>query len=186
MAEFMAEIAVPEAVQAQVDALIAAHYDGRTDTVALEKIQEYFEGDGWDELYTASNDLLAVNFSWFTGQYLDDSQLRAYVGLDDDEPLSPGDRIDFARDQLSALTAEELDDTGTPSIMYCTLRDTRGRAVVLGGYTEIHGQAGPFTTWLKVVGSETEFFQLLKDQDLIIFEEVESISDEKILSAWKF
>lgn len=181
----MSEIAVPEPLQAQVDALIAAHYEGRTDSVAFEKIQEYFECDGWDELYTASNDLLAVNFSWFTGQYLDDSQLRAYVGLDDDESISPRDRLDFARDHLSALTSEELDDTGTPSIVYCTLRDTRGRAVVIGGYTEIHGQAGPFTTWLKVVGSENEFFQLLKDQDLILFEDVESISDEKILSRWQ-
>jgi len=65
------------------------------------------------------------------------------------------------------------------------LRDTRGRTVVIGGYTEIYGQAGPFTTWLKVVGCENEFFQLLKDQDLIVFEDVESISDEKILIAWQ-
>ena len=180
----MAEIAVPEAIQAQVGALIAAHYDGRTDPVAFEKIQEYLEGDGWDELYTGLNDLLAVNFSCFTGEYLDDSQLRAYVGLDDDEPLSSSDRIDFARERLSVLL-EELDDVVTPSIVHCTLKDTRGRAVVIGGYTEIHGQAGPFTTWLKVVGSEAEFFQLLKDQDLIVFEDVESISDEKILSAWQ-
>jgi hypothetical protein len=180
----MAEIAVPEALQAQVDALIAAHYDGRTDPVAFEKIQEYLEGDGWDELYTGLNDLLAVNFSSFTGEYLDDSQLRAYVGLDDDEPLSPSDRIEFARERLSVLL-EELDDVVTPSIVHCTLKDTRGRAVVVGGYTESHGQAGPFTTWLKVVGSEAEFFQLLKDQDLIVFEDVESISDEKILSAWQ-
>ena len=181
----MAEIAVPEALQAQVDALIAAHYAGRTDSVAFEKIQDYFECDGWDELYSASNDLLAVNFSWFAGQYLDDSQLRAYVGLNDDESVSPNDRVDFARDQLSALTSGDLDDTGTPSIVYCTLRDRRGRAVVIGGYAELHGQSGPFTTWLKVVGSEDEFFQQLKDQDLILFERVESISDEKILSVWQ-
>ena len=181
----MAEIAVPEALQEQVDALIAAHYEGRADSVAFEKIQKYFECDGWDELYAASNDLLAVNFSWFTGQYLDDSQLRAYVGLDDDESISVEDRVDFARDQLSALTSGELDDTGTPSIVCCTLRDTRNRAVVIGGYTEVHGQSGPFTTWLKVVGSEDEFFQLLKDKDLILFEDVESISDEKIFSAWQ-
>lgn len=180
----MTLIAVPEALQKSVDAVIEGFVNHRSDDEELKALHEYFEIDGWDDLFSASNDLVAINFEQFATQYLDDSELRSHVGLEDDEPIADSDRVTFAREMMAYL-AEELHDCITPSIVYCTIQDGRGREVVIGGYTEIHGQLGPETTWLPIVDSESEFFRQLRDYKLILTREIDTITDNQILTAWR-
>lgn len=180
----MTLIAVPEALQKSVDAVIEGFLNHRSDSGELKALHEYLEIDGWDDLFSASNDLIALNFELFSQRYLDDPGLRSHVGLEDDEPIADSDRLAFAREMMSYL-AEELDDCVTPSIVYCTIQDRKSREVVIGGYTEIHGQAGPETTWLPIVRSEPEFFRQLRDYKLILTGEIDTITDSQILTAWR-
>lgn len=180
----MTLIALPEALQESVDVVIEGFLNHRPDSGELKSLHEYFEIDGWDDLFSTSNDLIALNFELFSQRYLDDSELRSHVGLEDDEPIADGDRLAFAREMMSDL-AEELDDCVTPSIVYCTIQDRKGRDVVIGGYTELHGQLGPETTWLPVVRSEPEFFRQLRDYRLIVIHEIATITDDQILKAWR-
>lgn len=180
----MTLIAVPEALQKSVDAVIEGFLNHRSDSGELKALHEYLEIDGWDDIFSASNDLIALNFELFSQRYLDDLELRSHVGLEDDEPIADSDRLAFAREMMSYL-AEELDDCVTPSIVYCTIQDRKSREVVIGGYTEIHGQAGPETTWLPIVRSEPEFFRQLRDYKLILTGEIDTITDSQILTAWR-
>lgn len=180
----MTLIAVPEALQKSVDAVIEGFFNHRSDDEELKALHEYFEIDGWDDLFSVSNDLVAINFERFATQYLDDSELRSHVEREDDEPIADCDRVTFAREMMAYL-AEELDDCITPSIVYCTIQDKKGRAVVIGGYTEIHGQLGPETTWLPIVDSESEFFRQLRDHKLIVTHEIHTITASEILEAWR-
>ncbi len=180
----MTLIAVPEVLQKSVDAMIEGFLNHRSDSGELKALHEYLEIDGWDDLFSASNDLIALNFEIFSQRYLDDSELRSHVGLEDDEPIADSDRLAFAREMMSYL-AEELDDCVTPSIVYCTIQDRKGRDVVIGGYTELHGQLGPETTWLPIVRSEPEFFRQLRDHELIVIHEIDTITDGQILEAWR-
>jgi len=180
----MTLIAVSEALQKSVDGVIDDFLNNRPDSGEFKAIQEYFEIDGWDDIFSASNDLIALNFELFSQRYLGDPELRSHVGLEDDEPIADSDRLAFAREMMSYL-AEDLDDCVTPSIVYCTIQDRKGRDVVIGGYTEIHGQAGPETTWLPIVRSEPEFFRQLRDYKLILTGEIDTITDSQILTAWR-
>ncbi len=180
----MPAIKLPKAVQDQADQAIEAYYSNRSDPEALEAVQEYLVSDGWDELYAISNEATALNLGSFAQEYFYDSELRAHIGLPDDEPISDADRLEFARTEISRVV-EELDDSLVPSIVHCTIKDRKGRAVIVGGYIEIHGQLGPETTWLNLTRSEADFKSQLKARELIPADQIDGISDEQILLLWR-
>ena len=180
----MPAIRLPQSIQDQADQAIDAYYSNRSDPEALKTVQEYLESDGWDELYAISNEATALNFGSFAQGYFYDSELRAHIGLSADEPISDTDRVEFARTEMSRVV-DEFDDLLVPSIVRCTIQDRRGREVVIGGYTEIHGQSGPATTWFDSVSSEEEFISQLFARELIPAEQIDQISDDQILKSWR-
>jgi hypothetical protein len=180
----MRAITLPKTIQDQADQAIEAFYAHRSAPEALKIIHEFLESDGWDELYAISNEATALNFGSFAQEYFYDSELRAYIGLSDDEPISDVDRLDFARTQMSRLL-EEFDESLVPSIVSCTIKDRKGREVIVGGYTEIHGQLGPATTWFDLVRSEEDWMSRLNERELILADEIDRISDEQILTLWR-
>jgi len=180
----MSAIRLPQLIQDHADQAIEAYYSNRSDPEALKTVQEYLESDGWDELYAISNEATALNFGSFAQAYFYDSELRAHIGLSDDEPISDADRLEFARTAMSRLI-DEFDELLVPSIVHCTIKDRMGREVIIGGYTEIHGQLGPETTWLNLTRSEADFKSQLKERELIPADQIDRISDQYILSLWR-
>ena len=180
----MSLILIPEALQRHVDTVIDDFLNNLSGSEELKVLHEYLETDGWNDIFEVSNNLIAINFDMFADHYLEDQELRSHVGVDDDKPLSDSDRLSFAREMMSYL-ATELHDCVTPSIVYCTIKDQNDRSVVIGGYTESHGQLGPETTWLPIVRSESEFFHQLRDKNLILIHEIDTISDDQILGSWR-
>lgn len=180
----MPAIKLPKAVQDQADQAIEAYYSNRSDPEALKTVQEYLESDGWDELYAISNEATALNFGSFAQEYFYDSELRAHIGLPDDEPISDADRLEFVRTAMLRLI-DEFDELLVPSIVHCTIKDRMGREVIIGGYIEIHGQLGPETTWLNLTRSEADFKLQLKERELVPADQIDGISDEQILLLWR-
>ena len=180
----MPAIKLPKSIQGQADQAIEAYYSNRSGSEALKTVQEYLESDGWDELYAISNEATALKFGSFVQEYFYDSELRAYIGLSDDEPILDADRLEFARTAMSRLI-DEFDELLVPSIVHCTIKDRMGREVIIGGYTEIHGQLGPETTWLDLTRSEADFKSQLKERELISADQIDRISDQHILSLWR-
>lgn len=180
----MPAIKLPKAVQDQADLAIEAYYSNRSDPEALEAVQEYLVSDGWDELYAISNEATALNLGSFAQEYFYDSELRAHIGLPDDKPISDTDRLEFVRTAMSRLI-DEFDELLVPSIVHCTIKDRKGRAVIVGGYTEIHGQLGPATTWFDWVRSEEDWMSQLKEHELVPADQIDGISDEQILLLWR-
>jgi hypothetical protein len=176
-------IPLPDPLQAHANAVIEAHYAGRTDGAALDAILYYLETDGFDDLLAASGDLIALNFPRFVDEYFADSALRRYTGIEAENPISDVDRLSFARERIGSM-ADELNDCLTPSILSCAISHPDGRRVIIGGYVEIHGQLGPETTWLGVYSSEIDFVDQLRNLELIYLTALGSITDKTILTRW--
>ena len=180
----MPALKLPKSIQDRADQAIEAYYSNRSDSEALKTVQEYLESDGWDELYAISDDATVLHFDSFAREYFYDSELRAHVGLSADEPISDAERLEFARTEMSRVV-DELDDSLVPSIAHCMIKDRMGREVVIGGIVELHGQLGPKTTWLNLNRSEADFRSQLKDHELVRSDQIDRISDQRILSLWR-
>jgi hypothetical protein len=80
----VALIAVPQVLENSVDAVINDFLTGPSDSGELKTRLKYFEIDGWSDLVSASNDLIAINVERFSRRYLCDPELRSHVGPRDD------------------------------------------------------------------------------------------------------
>ncbi len=180
----MSRIPTPEAIVVPVQAMITAFYENRVDYLALEDIQQYFENDGWDALLAASYEVLLLNLSQLADEIFRDDLACECLGSKARGSLSQQERVAFARAKIIEMV-DELDDRLTPSIVCCSLVDSQGRSVVIGGYTEIHGQAGPHTHWVGVFRTEKALLTAFRKQGLILLSEIGSISDAEILSLWR-
>jgi hypothetical protein len=173
----MSRVLTPDAIFTPVQSIIAAFYEDRMDHLALEDVQQYFEEDGRDDLLAASYEMLLLNLAELAEECFRDDRACECFGRD-------LDRLAFARAKITSIV-KELDDRLTPSIVCCSLVDTQGRSVVIGGYTEIHGQSGPQTHWMGVFRSETGLLAALRQKGLILISDIDAITDADILRLWR-
>lgn len=175
---------IPEKLRPSINSLIAhALYDAKApeDTKDLE---EWFQVDGWDELLsTWSDGNFALNLYYVARLRFDDAELLENEDLDG--PITDQNRIDFARNEINQAV-DEMDGVECPSIHTVTVTNEKGEEAILGWTVEIHGQGGAVGYFLGSFRDKDQFFQRLRDMDYVLRDEIDLLTDEKILSFWNY
>ena len=179
----MKVLRIPESFQSLVDALFTARSEDWSNNAALISLQEYLEGDGWDDLIEASSEGFVLNLHLLAEHRFDDAQARDELMLRPARPLTDSDRISYARDTIRTAI-EGLDGYFVPSLIRCRLESRDGQTMILTGYSEIHGQAGPVTEWIGAFRTDTEIFDALRKNRLVSLADVEKISAREIMELW--
>jgi hypothetical protein len=179
----MTVVRIPESLQSCVDALIAGQYEDRLNNAALNTLQEYLEGDGWDDLIEASGERFVLNLRVLAEHRFDDVQARDELMLEPSHSLTDFDRISYARDTIRAVI-EEFDGYFFPFLVCCRLESRDGQSMILTGYSEIHGQAGPVTEWIGAFRTDPEIVDALQKNRLVLLADVEKLSAKEILDLW--
>jgi hypothetical protein len=176
---------LPEFLQADCDALIAAFNKGKPAPQNLEKIKEWLELDGWDDLIADLGEQMALKLRYLAELQFNDGELRATEDIPEDLPVTNDDRIRWGRSQIDRVF-NDYDDYFLPSVHSYQLTATDGSTAILGCLVEIQGQGGPVCEWEGLWASREEFLNALgKHANYWVTPLMGDVPDEVILSLWE-
>lgn len=175
-------IDLPKTLLPIVDRVITHVLKGNPLPKNLNKLVEWFETDGWDDLCSAwAEEFTALKLFEMAWLSFSDKELLA----NQDEPTTITDevRITYARG-LVRRALEESDGYDCPSVHAIQLSNKQGQFATLGWIMEIHGQGGPVADFQGVFRDKAHFHQSLRDMDYVLSAEEKLLSDEAILRLW--
>jgi hypothetical protein len=175
----------PEHLQAASDEVIAEFNAGVPEPKSFKKITEWLEGDGWDALIADLGDQMAINLTGLGYDRFDDSELRAYCDIPDEQVVSDADRIRWGREQIDSVL-NNYDDVLLPSVHAYQLTSSDGQSAWVGCLVEIHGQLGPACYWQGLWPSREAFWHALgSEYGYWVTPLMGDVTDEAILSHWQ-
>ena len=150
----------------------------------IKALHEWFEVDGWDAIIAGWNyEALVIKLYYLAWSSFEDDEFAALEDIEVNE-ITDAMRLKYARDLLEKASSGE-DDYLCPSVHSCKIERENGDSAILGSYMEIHGQGGPVVTWWGIFKDDESFIESLKQSDHVLIDEIDIITDEKILSLWK-
>lgn len=176
---------LPEFLQADCDEVVAAFNNGKTAPKNLEKIKEWLEVDGWDDLIADLGEQMAINLADLSQFDFNDQEARDSQDIPDDLPVTDEDRIRWGRNKIDSVLSE-YDDCLLPSLHTYTLKASDGSTATIGCLVEIHGQGGPVCEWQGLWASREEFLDSLgKGGKYWVTPLMGDVPGEVILSFWE-
>lgn len=176
---------LPKFLQADCDEVVAAFNNGKTALKNLEKIKEWLEVDGWDDLIADLGEQMALKLYYLAQHQFNDGELRASEGIPYDLAVTDDDRIHWGRTQIDRVF-NDYDDYLLPSVHTYQLTATDGSTAIIGCLVEIQGQGGPVCEWEGLWASREEFLYALgKDANYWVTPLMGDVPNETILSLWE-
>lgn len=164
------------------DAVISAHLSGAAIPASVRLIQEWLEGDGWDEFIGAeSNESVLVSIP--TDQF-NDATLRATLGISRSDSVTNPMRMQYGRECITEVL-EEVGERDYPLAHCFELVSVSGKHAFIGGIVESQGVGYAITRWCGVFSTCRDFHNSLKVDGLWTTELLEQISDAELLEYWK-
>lgn len=175
---------LPENLRPIANSLIKKAIDGTEVSEDTEKLVEWFQVDGWDELLSSwSDDDIALNLQYLASLKFDDNALLDNVDLND--AITDKNRIEFARNAINQAFGE-MDGIECPSIHSVLIANDDGEEAILGWTMEIHGQGGAVGFLAGSFRDKQQYLMHLRDIDYVLKNEVDLLTDETILTFWKY
>jgi hypothetical protein len=176
---------LPEFLQADCDEVVAAFNNGKTAPKNLEKIKEWLEVDGWDDLIADLGEQMAIDLADLSQFDFNDQEARDSQDIPDDLSITDEDRIRWGRNKIDSVLSE-YDDCLLPSLHTYTLKASDGSTATIGCLVEIHGQSGPVCEWQGMWSSREEFLDSFsKGGKYWVTPLMGDVPDEVILSIWQ-
>jgi hypothetical protein len=172
----------PKSLLPVVDKVVAHVVHGSPLPKNLNKLIEWFEEEGWDDLCLAwAEEFVALKLFEMAWLSFSDQELIA----NQDEPISVTDevRLTYAR-ELVSRAFEESDGYACPTVHAVQISNKQGQVAILGWLMPIHGQGGPVAEFQGVFLDKSQFYQSLRDADYVLATEEKSLKDETILRLW--
>ena len=144
----------------------------------LADLYQWYLTDGFgDEVNIINN---VVNFSDLIENYFSDETLVFEEGVEASD-INDEVRLDYAKDKIEGLLDLSL------FVMIKNIENSRGEKAIIG-YLEEQGlqEIDSGTHWYGIYSSEKAFIEDLENSDWLKFLcDVESFTDEEVLSYWK-
>ncbi len=176
---------LPLYLQIACDEAIEAFKSGNAEPESFKQVTDWLEGDGWDALIADLGDQMAINLTGLGYDRFDDSELRAYCDIPDEQVVSDADRIRWGREQIESVL-NNYDDALLPSVHAYQLTSSDGQSAWVGCLVEIHGQLGPACYWQGLWTSREVFWHALgSEYGYWVTPLMGDVTDEAILSHWQ-
>jgi hypothetical protein len=175
-------IVFPKSLLPIVDKVVDHAVHGSLLPKNLNKLIEWFEDEGWDDLCSAwAEEFVALKLFEMAWLSFSDQELLA----NQDEPISVTDevRLTYAR-ELVTSAFNESDGYACPTVHAVQISNKQGQVAILGWLMPIHGQGGPVAEFQGVFFDKSHFYQSLRDADYVLAPEEKSLKDETILRLW--
>jgi hypothetical protein len=174
----------PKELQPIIDQLVASVHDNASQPSDIQKLYEWLELDGWDELMSDLDDGLAVNVGSVASRFFEDADLIAKS-----DPslgrITDSKRVAHARGQIKRVIESDGGDLFVTIHAY-PLVDSKGRTAVLGCLVEVHGQGGPVAFWRQPVpGREQLIIESFHREHVWLHDEIDSLPDSYLLFMWQ-
>jgi hypothetical protein len=174
---------LPNELQTIFDTAVSQLLKGDQIPDNFKLVEEWFQGEGWDQLVDCWNDEIVLNLDGLAHDCFSDREMISYLGLSDDEVISDQLRLKFAKERIT-YNLEQGDDCINPSVISFPLFTSQGQSVILGYTVEIHGQFGPAPECCGLFYTQEDFILSLKQSGFWTKEYLDQIDDETILSLW--
>lgn len=149
---------------------------------SINLIYEWLETDGWDSLLSSpfSKEYVAIDINQIDYN-LSENELRDYEGIEEDEQITDSLKVIYTRSLVNNI----IENGDFLSIFSYQLSNPKSNeAIVLGAVIQIQGQAGPNVTWWGGYASDEDFLKNLQNNQVLVLEGSDHLSDEEILSLW--
>jgi hypothetical protein len=178
----MPEIIFPNELSvACADVIEFAHFGGNAPS-GLALIQDWLEGEGWDQLVDHWDGTVALKTS--EAPY-NDYGLRSDSELEDSRKIDDQERILFAKQWLDDAMQENHSHY-LPSVHHCKITRSDGLSAMIGCTTQCYGQGGNVIEWhgaFKVLG---DFLKYIGDNGYDLKIDPELIDASYIKKYWSF
>lgn len=150
----------------------------------IRLLQEWLEGDGWDDLISDLDGEMALKIDDLASRMFGDCALRAELGLGRNARLNDEQRVQYARRKMGE-TVSGRDDYLCPSVHAYPLSAADGRTAVVGCTIEVHGQAGPVVDWVGVFPNKSTFLDTLMRSGSWLSSRLDAVTDAEVLARWQ-
>jgi hypothetical protein len=159
---------------------------GRTNSEPkdLQRLYEWLEVDGWDELVgPEAEEDFAVAIDWVAEQHFNDEELESWEGLDPTD-IDDALRVKFARDRLDNVFDE--DEWSVLSICGALLENESGDSAYICASLTSEGQGGMKADWDGVFKTFADFQETIRNSEsLVLMDDCPNLSNDQILRLWK-
>ena len=175
---------LPHELQSIADEAIRIfNIDGESS--GLDRIYEWLEVDGWDDLIADFEEQDALNISYLAEHRFTDSQLRDHAGLEGNDKVLDSDRLTYAHEVIEYSMSGD-DGHVLASLHAFPLVSSIGQVAFVGCMIAIHGQGGPHCDWWGLWKTKESFYNAVAQSgDYWVTPLMGDVSDEAILTRWK-
>jgi len=180
----MNKIEFPKELISINDAIVAHIHNGADMPNNVEELENWLERDGWDYLIGDEGFIgYAVDLHHLANFRFDDSELRYEYELEDTAQITDAMRVQYGNKLIDEAIAEN-DGYICPSV-HCVEISSGGKSAFIGCLIEIHGQGGPVSYWQGAYKSQDDFLKAIRENHVVMFDEIKNIKDEEMLTLWK-
>jgi hypothetical protein len=175
----------PVELQAACNASVASFKQSHELFPELDKIKEWLEVDGWDNLLADYGENTAIKIGGLAQYEFNDDELLANLDLPSDYKLTDLDRIKWGRQCINDLF-DGGDESFLCEVLCYELKAINGDTAVIGCLLENQGQGGPVCDWQGLFNTKEEFLNsLAQEWGFWITPLMGDVTDEVILSYWQ-
>lgn len=176
---------LPKAVQLKASRVVNGFYNSQPANKDLDEIQRWLEDEGWDSLIADLWQESVIRLGSIAQDKFEDGELRACIGVEDDEKVTDLMRISWGREQIdAALTGN--DEYLLNSVHSYELKASDGRSAVVGCILVSQGHGGDVPEWQGLYKTRDDFLDDLSDGGYYwLVEKMGPVPDEVILANWQ-
>ncbi len=172
-------------LQLACDESVASFKESYQESPELEKIKEWLEVDGWDDLLANYGESTAIKIGELAQYQFNDDELLANLDLPSDYKVADIDRIKWGRQCINDLF-DGGDESFLCDLLCYELKATNGDSAFIGCLLENQGQGGPVCDWQGLFNTKEEFLNSLTQVwGFWITPLMGDVTDEVILSYWQ-
>jgi hypothetical protein len=175
----------PVELQAACNTSVASFKQSHELSPELEKIKEWLEVDGWDNLLADYGENTAIKIGELAYHQFNDDELLANLDFPSDYKVADLDRIKWGRQCINDLF-DGGDESYLCDVLCYELKATNGDTAFIGCLLENQGQGGPVASWQGLFNTKEEFLSSLSaDPFYWITPLMGDVSDEALLNNWQ-
>ncbi len=163
------------------DVVEYVHFGGKAPS-GLELLQDWLEGEGWDQLVDQWDDMIGLKTS--EAPY-NDNEVRLNFGIEDSKRISDELRILHSKQWLMDIM-EENHSHWLPSVHSCTITRNDGLSAILGCTVQCYGQGGNVIEWHGVFKILNDFLAHISGNGYDLAVDPENIDLPYIQKYWSY